>query len=413
MNDLPAHSIYSASGAHRWTVCPGSVAAQAAIPIKPSTPYAEEGTALHEVAAICLQQDQDAVEFVDRVVRGIEITEDHATAVQLYLDTIRHDKTETSGKLLIEHKFHIKELHPQFFGTADCVRWGKDDILSVYDAKFGKGEIVEVQRPDGRPNIQLGFYALGALHELQDVSWTDFDKIQTVELVVIQPRAWHQDGPVRRVMFPFEAIVEIGEELLAAVWECEKPNPALRAGTHCRFCLAAGNCPEFRRAALATANLDFSDDVHMDITGTSPAPASLTPKQLANVLYAAAELETWITAVRAHAHRIIENGTTIPGWKLVAKQGRRKWADEEAAAFDLMYGFGLGETDIYERKLKSPAQAEKLLSKADRASKEFIDLCPSVSTGLTLVQSTNPRPEIVPSQVAYNDGTATEEGTEW
>jgi hypothetical protein len=412
MNDLPAHSKYGASSAHRWTACPGSVAATALLPETPS-PYAQEGTACHSVAALCLNGKQDAIEYVGRTVDGIEIDDEHAVAIQVYLDAIREDQKKNKGKLLIEQKFHLKDLHPQFFGTADCVRWGNDD-LTVYDTKFGKGEIVEIKRPNGLPNLQLGFYALGALDHLRKNSYHKaFQELKKVQLVVVQPRAWHRDGPVRRASFTIEEILAVGDELLAAVRECEKPNPVLIPGPHCRFCRASGTCPALRDQALAEAQLAFSDDAAMVLSGLPPPPTSLTPDQLSRVLFAADQLDEWLTAVRAYAHAVAEKGK-IPGWKLVPKQARRKWAFEEhQVAFDLMYDFDLDEDVIYETKLKSPAQVEKLLKPADRQSPSFKRMCPAVSSGLTLVRDTNPRLEVVPSQVAYGDGTSTAEGEEW
>lgn len=368
---------------------------------------------MHAVAAFCLNSKQDAIECVGRNFEGVLIEEEHAVAVQVYLDAIREDQKKTKGKLLIERKFHIKDLHPQFFGTADCVRWGNDDILTIYDAKFGKGELVEVKRPNGLPNLQLGFYALGALHQLRQVAPPPMmEKLNKVQLVVVQPRAWHRDGPVRRVTFTTQAIVNVGTELLTAVRECEKPNPPLVPGSHCKFCRAAGTCPALRDRSFAEAQLAFSEDATMVLIGKPPLPSSLTPTQLSNVLHAADLLDDWLEAVRSYAHAVAEK-EKIPGWKLVQKQARRKWADETQAAFDLMYSFDLDEDEIYETKMKSPAQVEKLLKPADRASSGFKNMCPAVSSGLTLVKDSNPRLEVVPLQVTYGDGTSTSEDEEW
>ena len=413
MDQLSAHSKYGASGAHRWTACPGSVAATAMLPETPSS-YAQEGTACHAVAALCLTQNQDAIEYVGRTIDGLEIEEEHAIAVQVYLDAIRKSPTV----------------------------WR--DVIAIFDAKFGKGEIIEVKRSNGRPNLQLAFYALGVIYELQrlplekrngimieykfhikelhpqffgtaDYVYLGSRKlkdIKFVELVIVQPRAWHKDGPVRRVRYPIEEIIAVGEELLTAVRRCEEPNPALIPGSHCKFCRAAGTCPALRNHSLAEAQLSFSDDVEMTLMGATPHPTSLTPQQLSNVLFAAEKLETWLDAVRAYAHASAEKGK-IPGWKLVAKQARRKWVDEDAAATDLMYRFELDEDQVYDTRMKSPAQIEKLLKPSERASAAFKNLCPAVSSGLVLVQDTSPRLEVVPSQVAYDDGTSTGEDEPW
>ena len=44
------HSELSASGAYRWMACPGSVQLCRTVPAKPSSSYALEGTAAHELA---------------------------------------------------------------------------------------------------------------------------------------------------------------------------------------------------------------------------------------------------------------------------------------------------------------------------------------------------------------------------
>lgn len=407
---LPTHSPFGGSGAHRWTACPGSVRFTAGMPESPSS-YAQEGTAGHAVAALCLTEKQDAIEYVGRTVEGVEIDEDLSEAVQVYLDTIRNDQRARGGKLLVEQKFHLKHLHPQFFGTADCVRPGLDKILSVYDAKFGRGEIVEVVRPNGKPNLQLAFYALGALHALERVIASIGIEID-VELVIVQPRAWHPQGPVRREVFGIDEIMDVAAELVQAAHLAEQPNAPLIPGNHCTFCRGAAECPALRDKTLHAAQLAFSDDAEMTLTGAVPDPAAMTPAQLAHVLDAAEIFEVWLTAVRNRAHVLAES-QSIPGWKLVNKQARRKWTDETKVIDELSFGFGVELNSMMETKLKSPAQVEKLLSPADRKNPAFKALCPAVSSGLTLVRDDNPRPEVVPATLAFDDGLSTGEDAEW
>jgi hypothetical protein len=406
MNAPVDHSALGASGAHRWTACPGSVRAQKNMPDAPSS-YAQEGTAGHAVAALCLTENQEAIEYAGRTVETVEIDEELIEATQKYVDTIRQDKEVRGGKLLIETKFHLKALHPDFFGTADCVRLGWDSVLSVYDAKFGRGEVVEVTRPDGRPNLQLAYYALGALNVLPA---TLYDDIKEIELVVVQPRAWHKDGPVRRHRWPVADIEAVGAELVAAALVAKNPGAPLVPGSHCKFCRAAGTCEALRNYTLEAAQLDFDDALNLPAAGTVPDPATMTPDQLAHVLNAADVFETWLTAVRARAHVVAET-VGLPGFKLVAKQARRKWEDEAKAIEVLCFDFGVELSSIQETKLLSPAQVEKLLPPKDRKTDAFKVLCPAVSSGLTLVRANSPRIEVHPSQVDFDDGTA-EEG-EW
>jgi Protein of unknown function (DUF2800) len=407
LETLPAHSPFGGSGAHRWIACPGSVQFTRGMSESPSM-YAQEGTAGHAIAALCLTEKQDAIEYVDRTVEGIEIDEDLAAAVQTYVNTIREDQAERGGKLLVEQKFHLKHLHPQFFGTADCVRPGLDKTLTVYDAKFGRGEIVEVTRPGGAPNLQLAFYALGALHELARV--IALVGISHVELVIVQPRAWHRDGPVRSAIFSLDEIRDVADELVHAAFMAERPDAKLVVGDHCTFCRGAATCPALRAHSLMVAQVEFDDD--MAIVGKVPDPGIMTPVQLGNVLDAAEIFETWLTAVRNRAH-ILAESQSIPGWKLVNKQARRKWSDETKVPDELCFGFGVEIVSMYERKLKSPAQMEKLLTPQDRKSEAFKALCPPVSSGFTLVKESNPRPGVIPAQLDFDDGTSVEEDGEW
>jgi hypothetical protein len=193
--------------------------------------------------------------------------------------------------------------------------------------------------------------------------------------------------------------------LVDAAVIAKNPNAPLVPGDHCEFCRAAGTCPALRDYTLDLAQSEFDD-----APGTLPIPADMTPDQLSHILERADVFETWLTAVRARAHLVAETAG-LPGWKLVAKQARRKWTDEVKAAEELVHGFGVEQGSIYETKLKSPAQVEKFLPPADRKSDVFKKLCPAISSGLTLVRADNPRIAVVPSQVDFDDGTA-EEG-EW
>jgi hypothetical protein len=374
------------------------VEAQRGIKRTPSG-YAQEGTAGHLVASMCLTGDQEAIEYTGKIIDGIEIEEDLTEAVQVYVDTIRDDKKERGGKLLIEVKFHLKALHPEFFGTSDCVRLGTDRVLSVYDAKFGRGEVVEVAQPDGRPNLQLGFYALGALNV---IPVTLYDEIDEVELVVVQPRAWHRDGPVRRKKWPVREIEALGQKLLEAAWRATQPNAPLVPGYHCKFCGAASTCKALADFSLKAAQLEFSKDAEMKLKGNVPNPATMTPEQLAKVLEAAEIFETWLVAVRARAHIVAET-TNIPGWKLVPKQARRKWIDDEHRVCDALIAMGLEEAQIFEEKIRSPAQLEKHLRKKERESQAFRELCPAVSSGLNLVRDSNPKPKTTSAELDFKD----------
>ncbi len=401
------HSRFGASSSERWMECPGSVSMSEGMPNE-SSEYAKEGTALHAVSSHCLESDQDAAEWIDRAFKyedhgqpeTIEIDEEQAEHVQVYLDVVRADKAARGGKLLIETRFHLHWLHPEFFGTGDCCAIGDDKILRVYDAKFGRGKAVEVVRADGRKNSQLGYYGIGAVEALRRL--IEQLQIETVELIVVQPRRHHRDGPVRRVTVTHAELLEMSQELVEAAANAVSDAPRFKAGEWCGFCRGAAKCPTLKAVTYNTAQLDF-DDAGVPVRIANLA-ATMDPAELAKTLDAADMIETWIGAIRAHAQRRADAGETIPGYKLVDKRATRKWRDADAAASDLSLVFGLAESSIYAKKLLSPAQVEKLIPKAERHA--LADLYDKRSSGTKLARVSDDRPERAAQvQLDFDDGT--------
>lgn len=396
------HSRFGASKADRWLNCTASVKAEEGEPDR-TTPEAREGTALHAVAALCLQEGQDAIEYVARTFDGVEIDEDHAEAVQTYLDVVRKDKAERNGRLHVERPFHLAWLHDEFWGTGDCARIGEDNVLCVYDAKFGRGVVVEVVKKDGRKNPQLAYYGLGAIEDLKRL--TNQFNVTEVELVVVQPRAFHRDGVVRRVRMTHTELLDLSADLVAAAAEALGPDPKFKVGDWCKFCKAAYKCRALRDFAFDAAQLDFDDEKgitpkHGELTVN---PMNMSNEQLAHALNAAAIIKDWCAAVQGHAAVVANSGQTIPGYKLVARRAMRKWLDEAAAAQALSLEFGLDQQSIYGQKLRSPAQIEKLLPKEERDA--LASLYDKTSSGNTLVKADSDRPEVPPTaQSDFDDG---------
>lgn len=374
---LPDHSALGASSMHRWDKCPGSVRLSAGI-VAPTSIYAAEGTLAHEIAAECLESGTTADGYIgasyDVEGHKIEVTEEMTDAVAVYLRAIRGDYAEFPARpeRLVEHKFHLKELHPDLYGTADCVQLDrKQKLLRVYDYKHGAGKVVEVAN-----NPQLLYYALGALLS----SGAD---VADVEIVIIQPRCPHSDGPVRRHKIPARELMAFSADLLAAVARTEAPDAPLAAGDHCRFCPASAICPERKRVAQETAKREFS-----------PA-APYDPQELADTLKLLPVIEGWAESVRQFAYAEAEHGRCPPGFKLVDKRPTRKWkADDHTIEVELGK-IGLAESDVYApRKLQSPAQIEKVIGKAKKNADKLAvvsGLCEAVSSGTTLVPESDNR----------------------
>jgi hypothetical protein len=78
-------------------------------------------------------------------------------------------------------------------------------------------------------------------------------------------------------------------------------------------------------------------------------------------------LEQWVKAIQHRAYEALDEGKEVPGYKLVEGRSTRRWADEKEVSKKLEES--LEEDDVYQRKLITVAQAEKLLGK-----KEFAEM---------------------------------------
>ena len=96
-----------------------------------------------------------------------------------------------------------------------------------------------------------------------------------------------------------------------------------------------------------------------------PPVATMSKEQVGKALEWEDSIDSWFEAVRARAlAELTLDADAVPGFKLVEGKTNRAWGDEAAAesAFAL-----LGDARYAPRKLRSPAQMEKLTDKAEVA----------------------------------------------
>ncbi len=360
------HSPIGASSMHRWGNCPGSVKLSEGIK-SVSSAYAEEGTRAHEVAASVLMH---------KFKNGTKIITDAsvAEAVDVYICTIEKDTAGVFGfKISIEEWCDLSHIHPLLGGTADCIiHYPKQKLLRVYDYKHGAGVSVEVEQ-----NEQLMYYALGALLETKAAC-------EQVEIVIVQPRCDHPDGVVRRWRFDTLELLDFAADLRDKAEATTKKGAPLKAGDWCRWCPAAGICPELNKKALALAKTEFSPTLSYD------------PKKLSTVLSWLPVLEGWIKSTREFAYGEALHGRCPPGYKLVQKRATRKWRDEALVSKALSQNFqeSIIRDCFTEPELKSPAQLEKVIGKTEHAKKFIEEFSIAESSGTALAEESDKRPPL-------------------
>ena len=378
-----AHSSLGASSAYRWMSCPGSIRLISEVPPQPSSVYADEGTAAHQVCEKALVSGQEAIAYLGTVERvrenEFEVDEEMVEAVQVYLDAIRGD-LEEGDTLLIEKRFSLGFIKDGMFGTNDAgIYKPKTKTLKVYDFKYGQGKVVEVE-----DNPQLKYYGIGCAYELES-------PIETVELVIIQPRAYHPKGPVRRWGIPFKKLLDWAQnDLLYAAEATDESDAPLNAGDWCHFCPAAPVCPKQYEQALELAQNDFES--------LPVEPETLSLERIGEILPKLEVFKKWAAAVEAYALSMAEAGHEVPGYMLTPKRATRKWVDEDRAAAAL--GVFLDEDELYTKKLVTPAQAEKLLGKKTAADAGLSDFYEAVSSGNKLAPASSNAKPALPSAKA-------------
>lgn len=376
------HSTIGASSCERWWSCPGSVALVATQPKPPPSPYAEEGTAAHELAERCLREGVAPSDLVGQAAEnGYEFTEEMAEAVVVYTSTIIQDLSDAGlrrSDLNIEKKFHLDWIDKNAFGTNDCSFGEPFGVLRVYDYKHGAGVPVDVIG-----NKQMQYYALGAAEQ------GDYTHI---EMIIVQPRAMHPEGTVRRWLITIDELREFEMGLAAAVERTQHECPKLKDGKHCRFCPALAACPKILARTQEVAQMDFA-------TATQPvSPEEMDNVLLGKILKSLDIFDAWVKAVNANAQQRAEQGQKIPGYKLVNKRANRKWVDVDdvISRFETTCG-----EEIFTKKIKTPAQLEKVIAneygcKAKEA-KEMVSLyAETPDAGVTLVAESDKRMEIAP-----------------
>lgn len=378
---VKAHATLGASTSARWMACPGSIRMIDSLDLPAGsgeTEFAREGTAAHALAERCIANSTEPHQLLGVQLGGVEVTEEMADFVSIFVDYCRH-LAQTATESFSEQRFSLAKLNPPeaMFGTADFVAYDKATrTLHVVDLKYGRGVLVEVKE-----NEQLRYYALGAALLLDDGTRA----IETVEMTIVQPRAAHPDGIIRSEKISVVDLIEWSNDLLAAARATQNPNAPLAAGEHCRFCPAGAVCPERKKQAQAIAQVEFETLPEV----VPPAPETMPPQMVAEVIEKLPMLEDWIASVRQFAQNKLERGESVPGLKLVAKRATRKWKDEDAVRAELA-ARGFVSDEIETRKIKSPAQIEKVAGKKN--AEAWLGLhVEKVSSGYNVVPESDPR----------------------
>ena len=369
-----AHAKLSASGSAKWLNCAGSIAAEEEVelaklaqqdldikqgrePEVKINEFAELGTLAHELADICLAGGQDTIEWVDRKIScesngkvlEIIVDEEMAKYVQQYLDYVLAHETNDS-QLFTEERVDFSNLVPEGFGTMDSgILDYTTGTLHIFDLKYGLSPVV------AEGNTQARLYCLGMYNELKFL-----DAIKTFKIHIAQPRrsSFTSEEISLEELLDFGQHVKIKARL--ALLKNAKRTPGEK---QCEWCDARFTCGALDTFTHNLVSDDFKDLGAKDIVRlpdeTKAKFKEISDDRVKELLDNKKLIEKFLKNIEEHTLERLQEGDTIPGYKLVLGRSNRKWTDDAEKALVK----SLGKEGAYNQKLIAIGEAEKLVEK--------------------------------------------------
>lgn len=353
-----SHSIIAPSSAGIWGKpdgCTGYVLMAQLYPELEESEGAREGTAAHEPAADMVLANacggQNFPKFEDVVgstaSNNVVFTEEMYEGAKLYADDIKSVMQSTGvfgGEGFgVERKVLARRIHELSYGTVDAFLYDRAGAaLYVWDYKFGFEQVEAFE------NWQTINYAAGILDELGIDGYQDQNL--TVHIRIVQPRAFHRDGPIREWAVKASDLRAYFNTLSSNAEEALGPNAVTRTGSHCKNCPARHACP----AALKAGARLF------EVAGR-PVPAELSPEalsvQFSIIQRASKQLEYLESGFEEQVKALVKSGQNVPGYRVEQGYGRETW--NQPIEQVLQMGEMMGH-DLQKKEAITPKQAVNL-----------------------------------------------------
>jgi hypothetical protein len=347
------HSRLSPSSASIWVNCPGSIIMTMDCSSIDS-PESMDGTAAHEVAAKMIDLYRRTlspfpIDVVGKTLsNGILATDEMYDAADLYARDVLNimRKTQVSGGNYLGIEQHLKcpEIHPEMYGTCDCFLYDRrNSELYLWEFKYGHGIIDEYE------NWQAISYLFGiaSLFNIDGIG----DQKTIVHFRLVQPRAYHPNGAIREWKFLLSDIRGHINRLCASAKEAMGLSPAVKSGSHCRYCRARHKCASAQEAGIS---LYEHISTAMPECKLSNAAIGLFYEI---VLRALEQIKCLETGIGEEIKSRIKSGAEIPGFIIEPSFGRESWSRpiSDIIKFGELMGVNLRKEEAV-----TPAQARKL-----------------------------------------------------
>lgn len=264
------------------------------------------------------------------------VTGEMMSGAVLYANTLDAPHSD----IVAEQPIRVARVHPTYcWGWPDAYRYygdarqafakcppniptelfaaGRIKVLRVADYKFGHRHVEVFQHP------QLVAYAAGAIDAL---NLNELDECLFIEFVLVQPRDYHVEGPVRRWITRASDLrgpINIASAAAhAALVPLGSPDgPKARTGNHCIDCLGRHMCTAL--ANNVSHLVDFAQTAER-----SALPPELIGQELAIVDDALKQLEARRSGLAAQAEAVLRQGGSLPHYHLEPVGARLTYFDD-------------------------------------------------------------------------------------
>lgn len=359
---MSEHAPIAPSALALTVACHASVKLQASVPLLPETEDELEGAAAHWVAM------RYAAGYGSELPVGAKFTSkgrewtvdiDMVTGAMIYQQALGGPHPT----LRLEDGVQIPRVHEsKCWGTPDAWRYFPEynfppelklprttvKLIRLGEYKYGH-RFVEVFE-----NYQGSSYLSGVMKRL---GLDDNDGDLWVELILVQPRNYHPEGPVRVWRGPANMLRATLNIARSAAAEALGDHPRATTNDGCIDCRARHAC---RTLQLATnAYIEFSTTGEL-----VEMPAEAMGQELAMVEDAIKRLEARATGLGAQAEALLRQGKHVAFYHMAPGQSRRVYredvsVDEITGLGDLL-GINLRKAQTLKDSLVTPTQAIQL-----------------------------------------------------
>lgn len=424
------HSKYSPSRAEQFFACPGAPNLLARTPARPKDRYAFEGDMGHKVFETALMNGiWDAARAIDASEYGLGVLEeylqndpvrikDFKVSINDALDYINILLDDIQIKYGDAHIFVETRVNPPIASSPDdaagycdvAIYSAKARHLWVIDYKHGVGIVKAVVG-----NKQVMQYAAGFLYDV--TTPVDASLVDKVTLAIVQPRAFHAQGPIREIdMTPLE-LTDYLMDLDIAIEKCMAHDAPLIPGPQCDMCEARSTCPAAQMGALQIISPEMTEPKH--IAAGLPEVTLIDTGRLGYIYQHLDMVRGWCKDVEKRIYELNMQGVSVPGTKLVAAKAEREWfGEEEDRVTKLAALIGCKKEDLYRKPQAMPiTEVEKIVVEAfkervgrkrkkqaaEEARQMFAYYTTKESSGkLTLVTADDSRPPANRAATAFN-----------